>query len=84
MLLSLPLCFTVCAAVLCPQTVHPTALLQGRTLQSYKDYIRQLPAMDHPEAGQHPMLTLQPDQGEEVCPMNVHTTCCYGNLFTTQ
>ena len=68
MLLYHPLCFTVCAAVLCPQTVHPTALLhpQGRTPQTY---------MDNPEAfGQLPMLTLQPDQEEKVHTPHGHMT----------
>ena len=51
-------CASLCVLLCCPQTVHPTVLLQpqGRTLQSYKDYSQQLPAMDCPEAfGQHPM-----------------------------
>ena len=76
LLLYHPLYFTVHAAVLCPQTVHPTALLhpQGQPLQSYKDYIQQLPAMDCPEAfGQHSM-TLQQIREREVRAPRGHMT----------
>ena len=69
MLLYQPLCFAVCSAVLCPQTVllQLCSIPKDRPPQSYKDHIQQLPAMDRSEAfGQHTTLTLQPDQEDEV------------------
>ena len=42
--------------------------MQGQTTTVLQGpHIQQLPAMDHSETfGQHTMLTLQPDQGDEV------------------
>ena len=76
-LLSHPLCFTVCAAVLCPQTVHPTALLhpQGRTLQSYKDYSQQPTAASH-TVHANVFLITRAHVYCMVTPVQDHTSVC--------
>ena len=70
-------CASLCAAVLCPQTIHPTALLHPRTDPTSL-------YMDYPEAiGQLPMLTLQPDQEEKVHTPHGHMTVMHGYFWIT-